>query len=60
LKQALQQKNAPKVAPSARAKPESEAKQLRLDKGCWDKDAPNHKALLSRMSDIMAQLAGRR
>jgi hypothetical protein len=50
------------VVPSAKSqgsqKLEPEAKQIRLDKGYWDKSAPSHRALQSRMADIMGQLHG--
>jgi len=56
LTDALSKRNAPKVTPSKREALEKEARTLRLDPGYYRKDAPNHKALLSRMAVIMAEL----
>jgi hypothetical protein len=41
-----------------REKLEAEAKQIRLDKGYWDKSAPNFRALQARMGEIMRHLSG--
>ncbi len=46
------------AASQGRAKLEGESKTLRLDKGYWDKGAPNHKALQARMAEIMGELHG--
>ena len=52
-----------KAAPASpgaqvRAKLEGEAQKIRQDKGYWECSAPSHRALQSRMSEIMGELHG--
>ncbi len=56
LAEAAKSKSTPKAAPSATAKLEAELKTIRLDKGYWDKSAPNHKALQARVAAIYSEL----
>lgn len=51
---------APKVAPSAKSKLEAEARTIRLDPGYTDRGRANHKQLVARMSQIMAELSPER
>jgi hypothetical protein len=44
------------VPTAAKSKLETEAREIRKDAGYWSKDAPNHKALQSRMAQIMGEL----
>ena len=57
LTEALKSKGA-KPALSTKSKLEAELKTIRLEKGYWDRSAANHKALTSRMAQIMAELHG--
>ena len=47
----------PNTKSQGRGKLEAEAEQIRLDKGYWDKAAPNHRALQARMAELMQQLS---
>ena len=44
------------VAPTGRAKPESELKALRLDASYSDRYAANHKQVVARVQQIMTEL----
>jgi hypothetical protein len=46
------------VAATGREKLEGEQRTIRQDKGYWDRSAPNHRALQSRMAEIMRELHG--